>query len=117
MTLEMMRDLVIVVYGIMGVLLFLILIVLSVVLFLGLRRLMRVSQEIIDDPIRPALADLRESAYNVKGASEFYSDNAVSPLIKVIAAGRGVKRGVSSFRRMARRARLNVDLYRARRDD
>ena len=105
MSLETLRDLVIVVYGIMGILLFLVLIAVAVVLLLGVRRLMRVSREVIEDPIRPALADLRESAHNVKGASEFWADNAVSPLIKVMAAGRGVKRGVSSFSRVAKRVR------------
>jgi hypothetical protein len=105
MSLETLRDLVIVVYGIMGILLFLVLIAVAVVLLLGVRRLMRVSQDVIEDPIRPALADLRESASSVRAASEFWADNAVSPLVKVMAAGRGVKRGVSSFSRVAKRVR------------
>ncbi len=104
-SLETWRDFVIVVYGAMGILLFAFLILLTVVVIFAVRKVTRLIDEVSKESVRPALMELKESAHNVRGASEFWADNAVGPLIKVMSAGRGVKRGVSTFSRVARRVR------------
>lgn len=104
-SLETWRDFVIVVYGAMGILLFAFLIFLTVFVIFAVRKVTRLIDEVSKESVRPALLEMKESVHNVRGASEFWADNAVSPLIKVMAAGRGVKRGVSSFSRVAKRVR------------
>lgn len=104
-TLADFRDVVVIVYGVMGILLLTVLIAVATGLFFVIRSLSRTVQELLDEPIRPTLEELRETARNARGASEFYADHAVNPLIKVVAAARGVRRGFSSIARLAGRGR------------
>jgi hypothetical protein len=104
-TLADFRDIVIIVYGVMGILLFTILIATAAGLFFAGRSLAGKVEELLAEPIRPALEELRETARNARGASEFYADHAVSPLIKTVAAARGARRGLSSITRLAGRGR------------
>jgi hypothetical protein len=94
MSLEDLRDIVIVVYGVLGILLFIVLIAVSLAIFFIVRRLSRLAQEVITDPIRPTLDEFRETARNVRGTSEFIADRTVHPVIRTVAAVRGVKRGL-----------------------
>lgn len=99
------RDLVVIAYGVMGILLFLILIVLAVVVLFAVRGLTRALRELIDDPVRPTLQEFRQTAENVRGASEFASDTAIHPLIRVVSMGRGVRRGIGVVTGLGRRGR------------
>jgi hypothetical protein len=94
MSLEELRDIVIIVYGVLGILLFLVLIAVSVAIYFVIRKLSRTAQELLVDPIRPTLNEFKETAQNVRGTSEFIADRTVHPIIRTIAAVRGVKRGV-----------------------
>jgi len=104
-TLADFRDVVVIVYGTMGILLFTVLIAVAAGLFFAIRSLSKKVEELIDEPIRPALEELRETARNARGTSEFYADHAVGPLVKTVAAARGARRGLSSIASLAGRAR------------
>ena len=93
MTLADLRDIVIIVYGVMGIFLFLFLIALTVATFLIVRGLTGVIRDLANDPIRPTLEEVHRTAQNVRGASEFMVDRAVHPMIRTIALVRGVRRG------------------------
>jgi hypothetical protein len=103
MSLEELRDIVIVVYGVLGILLLLVLIVVAIGLFVIVRRLSRSVQELIADPLRPTLYEFQQTAQNVRGTSEFVADRTVHPLIRTIAVVRGVKRGLSSVSGLRKR--------------
>lgn len=105
MSLEQLRDLVIVIYGVLGILLLLVLIVVAIGLFVIVRRLARSGQELLADPIRPTLQEFQQAAQNVKGTSEFVADRTVHPLIRTIAVVRGVKSGLSSVSGLRKRGR------------
>lgn len=94
MSLETLRDLVIVIYGVLGIILFTVLIAVAVAIYFIVKKLSTLAQEVVADPLRPALNDLREAAKNVRGTSEFIADRAVHPVIRTVAAVRGVKRGL-----------------------
>lgn len=94
MSLETLRDLVIVIYGVLGIVLFIVLIAVSVGIYFMVRKLTKLAQEVVTDPVRPALDDLRATANNLRGTSEFIADRAVHPVIRTVAAVRGVKRGL-----------------------
>ncbi len=93
---EAAYDWVIIIYGLMGILFFLLLIlVLGALVFL----LLRIRGSITDliDEIRPTLAEVQRTAENVRGTSEFIADTAVNPVIRIVAITRGVRRGISSI--------------------
>ncbi|MBM4415399.1 MAG: hypothetical protein FJ035_03905 [Chloroflexi bacterium] len=97
------RDIVIVVYGALGALLLLVLIVVLLGLLFAVRRLTRTLQELVRDPLRPTLEELRDTMHNVRGTSEFIADTTVSPLIRAAAFARGIRRGVGVVSGVARR--------------
>lgn len=99
------RDVVIIVYGVVGVLLFLLLIVVAVAAYFLLRSLSKTFKSLVEDPVRPTLEEIRQTATNTRTASEFYADHAVHPLIKTVAAVRGVRRGVQRVSRLANRGK------------
>jgi hypothetical protein len=103
MSLEDLRDIVIVVYGVLGILLFIVLIAVSIGIFFAVRKLTRLAQDVLADPIRPTLEEFRETAQNVRGTSEFIADRTVHPVIRTIAAVRGVKRGLGVVSGMRKR--------------
>ena len=96
MSLENLRDIVVIVYGVMGVVLMLALCVAAFGLWFAVRALSSSVQGLIKDPIRPALEEVQKTAQNVRGTSEFVTDAAVHPLIRVVSIGRGVRRGVAT---------------------
>ena len=97
MSLETLRDLVIVVYGILGILLFVVLIAVALGIFFAVRKLSGVAQDLIADPLRPTLEDVRQTMHNVRGTSEFVADRTVHPVIRTVAAVRGVRRGLGAL--------------------
>jgi len=99
------RDVVIIVYGVLGVLFFALLIIVTVAAYFLLRSLSRTLKSVVEDPVRPTLEEIRQTAANTRTASEFYADHAVHPLIKTIAAVRGVRRGVQRISRLAKRGK------------
>ncbi|MDA0301700.1 MAG: hypothetical protein O2822_04165 [Chloroflexi bacterium] len=92
-TLADVRDVVVIIYGVMGVVLMLALAIAAFGVWFAIRALTRQLRALLDDPVRPTLEEIRKTAENVRGTSEFMSDAAVHPIIRVIAAGRGVRRG------------------------
>jgi len=87
------RDVVVIVYGAMGVILMLALAIAAFGIWFAVRTLTRKVNALLDDPVRPALEEVRKSAENLRGTSEFMSDTAVHPLIRTVAAARGLRRG------------------------
>ena len=97
------RDRVIVVYGTMGIFLLMVLIFVLVSIAIAIRSLTGTLLRLIDDPVRPTLEEVRDTARNVRGATEFLADTAVHPVIRLVSLARGVRRGVSVITRIRRR--------------
>lgn len=93
--LEETRDRVIVVYGTMGIVLLVVLIFVLVFIGVAISSLTGTLTRLLDDPVRPALEEVRDTARNVRGATEFVADTAVHPVIRVVSMVRGVRRGVA----------------------
>ncbi len=93
--LEETRDRVIVVYGTMGIFLLLALIFVLIFIGIAIRSVANALTGLLDDPVRPALEEVRDTAANVRGATEFVADTAVHPVIRVVSMVRGVRRGVA----------------------
>ena len=104
-TLEELRDVVIIVYGATAILLLVVMIIAVLGLWLAVRMLTRTLRDLLDDPVRPALDEIRATARNVRRSSEFIADAAVHPLIRVLAVGRGIRRGLGLVTGITRRRR------------
>jgi hypothetical protein len=104
-SMETVRDLVIIVYGVMGILVLLVLIIVLLALYFVIRRLSAIMGDLLEDPVKPALEELRASAANVRGTTEFMADTAVHPLIRVVSVARGIRRGVRSVTGLRPRGR------------
>ncbi len=104
-TLDEVRDIVIIAYGVMGVMLLFTMMIAVVGFLLIARELVWMLRELLDDPVRPILNEARDTARNVRGTSEFIADSTVHPLIRTISAVRGVRRGISTLVRASRRVR------------
>ena len=96
-SLQELRDVAIVVYAAMSVLLLVAMIVAVIGLWLAVRMLTRTLNELLRDPVRPTLEELRATARNVRGTSEFIADTTVHPLIRFASAVRGIRRGVAAI--------------------
>jgi hypothetical protein len=72
-------------------------------LWFAVRSLSRKVQMLLDDPVRPALDEVQQTARNVRGASEFLADNAVHPVIRTVAMVRGARRGIGALTGLRRR--------------
>ncbi len=96
MSLENIRDIVIIVYGVMGVLLMLAMAVAAFGLWFAVRALTRTVMELINDPVKPTLEEVHQTVQHVRGTAEFMNDTAVHPLIRTVSTVRGIRRGVAS---------------------
>jgi hypothetical protein len=96
MSLAELRDVVVIIYGVMGVVLMLALTIAAFGLWFAIRALSRVLQDLIRDSVKPTLDDVQQTVHNVRGTSEFIADTAVHPLVRAVAVTRGVKRGLAS---------------------
>lgn len=105
MTLADFRDIVVIAYGVMGVLLLTALIIAVLGLWIAVRALTRTVRDLLEDPVRPALDEVRQTAANVRGASEFIADSTVHPLIRTLSFVRGARRGIGALAGLRRRSK------------
>ncbi len=99
------RDIVVIIYGIAGIVLFFISIAFVIALYWGFRRLQRVVKELLDDSVKPTLASVRETAQSIKGTTDFVGEKAVSPIIRGYGMVSGAKRGLGVLSGLARRSK------------
>lgn len=96
-TLAEIRDVVVIVYGAMGVILMLALAIAAFGVWFAVRALSRHLNALLEDPVKPTLDEVRRTAANVRGTTEFMSDTAVHPLIRTVSTARGIRRGIGVF--------------------
>ena len=110
-TMGQIRDGVIIVYGAVGVLFFLVGIVVLLAILFGLKAASDAGSDVFNDTVRPVagnaramtddargmVGDAREMVRTARTSVEFVSDNAVSPVIRAVAVDRGFRRGFGSM--------------------
>ncbi len=93
--LETIRDLVIILYGILGLVLMIILVIVALGIWFAIRSLIRHTNKLLLDPIEPTLQEAHKSVQNIRAATEFISDTAVHPVIRIVSFVRGVSKGIT----------------------
>jgi hypothetical protein len=89
---EAFRDWVIIIMGIAIAAFFFVSLVLTVVLGLLMRTLLKKTTGLIDDNVKPLLHTAQDTASSVKGTASYVSDAAVQPIIRTYGVVAGVRR-------------------------
>lgn len=89
---ETFRDWVIIFMGIAVAAFFVVAMVITIVLGLLVRSLLKKSNSVLDDNLRPLLDSARSTTNQVKGTATFVSEAAVTPIIRVYGVAAGVRR-------------------------
>ncbi len=104
-TLADLRDLVVIVYGFVGIIFFAIATLAAVFLFFSVKGLIRAARQMMDDSVKPALDSFRGTAQGIKGTTDFIGETAVQPIIRVYGVIAGVRRGLAIISGLNRRKR------------
>lgn len=95
MSLEELRDLIIVIWGILGIVFLAVALVLGIVVGVSARSLITTVQSLIRDDVQPALRSARQTVDSIRGTTSFVADTAVAPVIRVYGIFSGVRRFLS----------------------
>jgi hypothetical protein len=90
-----LRDWVIVIYGIVGIIFFFVAVIVTIVMFFTVKSLLRALRNALDESVVPALSSVREAADTVRGTTEFVGRTAVAPVAKAYGTFAGIKKGLS----------------------
>ena len=94
-TLGEIRDVVIIVWGVLGALFFLVgLIVLAMIGFTA-KGLLNSVKGMLDESVKPTLNSVKDAADTVRGTTEFVGRTTVSPVVRAYGTVAGVKKGLS----------------------
>jgi hypothetical protein len=95
MSLVDLRDLIIVIWGILGILFLAVAIVVGIVVGISARGLIGTVQSLLRDDVQPTLRSARRTMDSVRGTTSFVADTAVAPVIRVYGIVSGVRRFLS----------------------
>ena len=99
------RDAIIVIYGILGIIFFVVAIFVVAFLFFSVKGLISTVKELLQETVKPTLDSVRDTARSVKGTSDFVGETAVRPIIKTYGLLAGVRRGAGVLSGLAGRRR------------
>jgi hypothetical protein len=102
-TLADLRDIFIVIYGFIGIIFFIIASVVTLLVGLTVRGLIRNVNFMLNDSVRPAVSSIREAADTVRGTTDFVGKSAVTPIVKTYGVFAGVRRGLGVLSGINRR--------------
>jgi len=91
---ETFRDWVIIFMGIAVAAFFVVAMVITLVLGLLLRALLKKSGSVLDDNVRPLLDSAKSTTEQVRGTATFVGDAAVTPIVRTYGVVAGVRRAV-----------------------
>jgi hypothetical protein len=91
---ETFRDWVIIIMGIAVAAFFLVAMLLTAVIGLLTRGLLKKTSSMIDDGVRPLLDSARQTSETVRGTATYVSEAAVTPIVRAYGVVAGVRRAV-----------------------
>jgi hypothetical protein len=94
-TLAELRDVVIVVWGVISALFFAAALIVVLMIGFSARGLFNIVKGMLDDSVKPTLTSVKDAADTVRGTTEFVGRNAVTPVVRAYGTVAGVKKGLS----------------------
>jgi hypothetical protein len=89
-----LRDIVVIVWGIISALFFFVAIIVALMLGFSIKGLLKKVHEVLDESVKPTLGSVKEAADTVRGTTEFVSKTAIAPVVKAYGAFAGIKKGL-----------------------
>ena len=105
MDLQTARDWVIVVYGVVGIITFLVVTIVTAGIGVAGIKLVRTVRSLITDQVSPTISNVRDTSETIRARTSFLIDTAVRPVIKAHATISGIRRGLAVFSGLSRRMR------------
>jgi hypothetical protein len=93
-TLGEVRDVVIIVWGIIGALFFAVALIVALMIGFTSKGLLNSVKAMLDDSLKPALTSVKDAADTVRGTTEFVGRTAVTPVVRAYGTFAGVKKGL-----------------------
>jgi hypothetical protein len=106
---EPVRDWIVIIWGLLTIMALGFFILWTIAVGTGVRRLIKQTNTVVQDDIRPIIATGRESANNATGTIRFVSDTVVHPIIRLYGIISGVRRALSVFTGMTGRGNKSED--------
>ena len=94
-TLAELRDVVIVVWGVISALFFAAALIVVLMIGFSAKGLMNMIKGMLDDSVKPTLTSVKDAADTVRGTTEFVGRSAVTPVVRAYGTVAGVKKGLS----------------------
>jgi hypothetical protein len=113
MSLQEVRDLVIIIAGAIAILMLLVGLVLTIVIGVATRALIGAAQHLINEQVAPVVASARGTVENVKGTSSFISEILVSPIIRLYGFVMRIRRILAVLTGFMRRGQREQDVEQA----
>ena len=99
------RDGFIIVYGVLGIIFFFIASVVTLLVGLTVRGLVRNVNAMLDESVKPAVTSIREAAETLRGTTEFVGKTAIAPIARTYGAFAGLRKGLAVISGLNRRRR------------
>lgn len=93
-SLDESRDIVIIVYAVLGATFFFAAIVVTTAVGMAAIGLFSRVRSLMDESVSPTLQSVKEAADTVRGTTEFVSKTAIAPLVKTYSAFAGIKKAL-----------------------
>ena len=94
-TLTNIRDIVVIVAGITGIVALTLCIIFTVLIGWAALKLIKTTRGTVRDGLGPILDNARDTTAGVKGSTDFVAETVVRPLIKAYGVVAGVRKGLS----------------------
>ncbi|HLF71639.1 MAG TPA: hypothetical protein VI759_05760 [Dehalococcoidia bacterium] len=88
------RDIVVIAYGIAGLVFFFIGIIVLVVLVFSVKGLIGALRSTLDESVKPTLESVKNTADTVRGTTEFVGKTAIAPIVRTYGMFAGVRKGL-----------------------
>jgi hypothetical protein len=89
------RDVVIIVWGTVAAVFFLVGLIVVLVLGFSVKGLLNMVKDLLNEDVKPALTSVRDAADTLRGTTEFVGRTTVSPVVKFYGTFAGIKKGLS----------------------
>jgi hypothetical protein len=88
------RDVFIIIYGVLGIIFFFVGIIVLVALGLSIRGLIKGVNSMLDESVKPTLQSVKDVADTVRGTTDVIGRTAIAPIAKTYGMFAGVRKGL-----------------------
>ena len=88
------RDIVVIIYGIIGIVFFFVALIVLLMLGFSAKGLFKMVKDMLNESVKPTMESIKDAAESVRGTTEFVGKTAVAPIVRTYGAFAGVRKGL-----------------------